>query len=41
MTHHKRKRNKIYAKIKAEKKKQAKINIRIQAQKTKKQPQIT
>jgi hypothetical protein len=36
MTHHKRKRNKIYAKIKAQKKQQAKTNVRIKAQKTKK-----
>ena len=36
MTHHKRKRNKIYAKIKTEKKQQAKMNARIKAQNTKK-----
>ncbi len=36
MTHHKRKRNKVYARIKAEKKQQAKKNIRIKAQNAKK-----
>jgi len=33
MTHHKRKRNKMHAKIKARKKQQAKMHARIKAQK--------
>jgi len=33
MTHHKRKRNKIYAKIKAQKKQQAKMHAKTKAQK--------
>lgn len=34
MTHHKRKRNKIYAKIKAQKKLQAKIHTRAKIKKS-------